>query len=159
MSCEKWGYITLSIKSPLLANIKVANQPCDDLDNEVFVCLSFVKEIFSCIWCLFVDGSPNSRSYFNFLQKRSKFIHQSARMWRTDYPQIQCVFIHSDFYLPVSVSIHDENRSTAIPKDLNVLYWKYISHWISVSIKLKSKHIRCQEKYTIVSCSRLSYEK
>lgn len=81
-------------------------------------------------------------------------------MWRTDYCQIRfVVFIHSDFYLPVSVSIHDENRSTAIPKDLNVLYWKYISHWISVSIRLKSKHIRCQEKYTIVSWSRLSYEK
>jgi hypothetical protein len=81
-------------------------------------------------------------------------------MWRTDYCQIRFIFIHSDFYLPVSVSIHDENRSTAIPKDLNVLYWKYISHWISVSIKLKkSKHIRCQEKYTIVSWSRLSYEK
>ena len=49
MLYEKRGYITPSIKSPLLTDIKVANQPCDDLDNEVFVCLSFVKEIFSCI--------------------------------------------------------------------------------------------------------------
>jgi hypothetical protein len=33
---KKRGYITPSIKSPLLTDIKVANQPCDDLDNEVF---------------------------------------------------------------------------------------------------------------------------